>query len=464
MESKNAPGNREMLASRIGFILLAAGCAVGLGNVWRFPFITGKYGGGVFVLLYLIFLLILGFPLLVMELAIGRGGRANLAVAYRKLAARSSGFWSVLGKIVISGNLLLLMYYSVVTGWLCSYVKYYLCGKFSADTTAAGYGAVFGALTASPGGQLSAMTIAVAICTGVCMLGLKQGVERVVKYMMMLLLLLVLVLAGKALFMPGAAEGLRFYLIPNWQAFSAHPFETVFAAMGQAFFTLSLGIGSMAIFGSYSDRSRRLAGDAVHVIAVDTFIALLSGVIIFPVCYSFGVEPGAGPSLIFVAMPNVFGSMAGGRFFGALFFIFLAIAALTTLIAVMENLLSYLMDAHRFSRKAAALFTGIVVAVLSVPCALGFNLWKGFQPFGEGTSVLDLEDFILSQNILPLGGLAIAIFCGTGLGWGWKVFMDEANAGSGIRYGNGFAAFSRWIVPVLIIAVMICGYWQFFHE
>jgi len=462
MESGHSSEKREMLASRIGFILLAAGCAVGLGNVWRFPFIVGKYGGGAFVLLYLLFLVILGFPMLVMELAVGRGGRANLAVSFGKLASFAPRFWSVFGKVVIFGNLLLLMYYSVVTGWLCAYVKYYLCGDFAKCTTPESYSLFFQNLTASPERQLIAMGIAVALCTVVCMLGLKQGVERVVKYMMSLLLLLVAVLAVKALFMPGAAAGLKFYLVPDWKAFSAAPYDTIFAAMGQAFFTLSIGIGSMAIFGSYVDRSRRLAGESIHIISVDTCIALLSGVIIFPVCCSFNVEPGAGPALIFIALPNVFGAMGGGRIFGMLFFVFLSIAALTTLIAVMENLLSYLMDAHGFQRKSAALLTGLAVAVFSIPCALGFNVWKAFQPFGPGTGVLDLEDFILSQNILPAGSLAIAIFCGFRWGWGWKKFMAEANAGEGVRYGDRFGAIVRWLVPILIAAVMLCGYWNFF--
>ena len=454
---------RETLSSRLGFIMLSVGCAVGLGNVWRFPYITGKYGGGMFVLLYLLFLVLIGFPLLVAELSVGRGGRANLVGSVQKLAPESTGkYWQIPFKVVFSGNFILMIYYTVVSGWLLAYSGYYLTGAISHCREAKEISAVFGQLTASPWESSIFMLITVAVSAFVCSCGLRSGVEKSAKFLMALLFMLLSVLAVYALTLPGAAEGLKFYLMPDWSKFSQNIGETVYAAMGQAFFTLSIGVGSIAIFGSYVDKQRSLPGESIAIISVDTLVALLAGVIIFPCCFSFGVNPGAGPGLIFISLPNVFAQMTGGRFWGSLFFLFLSIAALTTVIAVFENLIAFLMEQMKFSRRKASAIVCGAVALCSLPCVFGFNLWSNVQPMGKGSTILDLEDFIVSQNLLPLGATALAIFCAFRYGWGWKNFSEEANTGKGLKFPAGLRWYFRYLLPLLVLTVMFFGYKQFF--
>ena len=448
--------SRESLASRLGFILLSVGCAVGLGNVWRFPYVAGKYGGGMFVLLYLVFLVLLGFPILTMELAVGRAGKANLVGSMRNLTGNARR-WVIPVKIVFVGNLLLMMYYTVISGWLFAYSFNYINGTMM-ENGGVSIADKFSLLTGSPGMSSSYMLLTVVTGTVLCIGGLQKSVEKSVKIMMILLFFLILLLGGYALTTDGAAEGMKFYLKPDWQAFSGNIGETVFAAMGQAFFTLSIGVGSMTIFGSYIGKERRLAGESIVIIALDTLIALLAGVIIFPICFSYGVDVGSGPSLIFISLPNIFANMPGGRWWGILFFVFLSLAALTTVVAVFENLIAFLMDEFKFKRRSAALLTGAVVAVLALPCVFGFNLWNKFQPLGRGTNVLDLEDFIMSQNLLPLGAMILVLFCGKR----WKTFIDESNQGKGLKFPDGLYFYCRYILPLIVMVILVWGYIQFF--
>ena len=437
---------RESLGSRLGFLLLTAGCAIGLGNIWRFPFITGKYGGAAFVLLYLVFLAVLGFPLLVMELAIGRASRQNLYGAMT-MASHGRRFWRTAGAILSCGCAILMMYYTTVTGWLFSYMVKFAGGTF-AGLEPKQIGAVFGDTIGSAGECVGYMILAVFLGCFICGLGLRQGVERVTKVLMGGLFLLLIGLCVHASCLPGAAEAMKFYLMPDWSRFS---WQAVPAAMGQAFFTLSIGIGSITIFGSYIDKQHSLAKEALVVIGLDTSVALLAGMVIFPVCISSHVPVGEGPGLIFMALPNIFCQMPGGRWWGALFFLFMCMAALTTVIAVMENLISILIDEWHVSRRIASLTVGLGMAVLSLPCALGFNVWKDVQPMGKGSTILDFEDYLVSDNLLVLGGLLLMIFCCTRWGWGWEKFLAEANAGNGVRFPAWARPLVTWGLPALIL-------------
>jgi len=451
---------RETLSSRLGFLLLSAGCAIGLGNVWRFPFVVGNYGGGLFVLIYLLFLFIFGYPILTMELAMGRASRKNLVGAYDCLAASRRRVWRNCGWVFISGNLILLMFYTVVSGWMAAYVWKFLAGDLTgADSQAASK--LFGEFIGNPGQMIGWMLFTVFFSSVMCYTGLRNGVEKSVKIMMILLFLMLLALAGYALTLPGAAAGLTFYLQPSLGGIDQNGLlQVVMAAMGQAFFTLSLGIGSMAIFGSYADRSRALANESIYIIALDTLVALLAGVIIFPVCFSYNVDVSSGPGLIFISLPAVFAQMQYGQLLGALFFVFMTIAAFTTVIAVLENLVAMLMDQFRLARHHSTITAAAAVALLSVPCALGFNLWSSLTPLGKGSTVLDLEDFILSANMLPLGALLIVIFCTRRYGWGWRGFLAEADAGRGLK----FPAFLHWylyyVLPLLILLIFVFGYYS----
>ena len=449
--------NRESLGSRLGFIMLSVGCAVGLGNVWRFPYVAGKYGGGMFVLLYLIFLVLLGFPILTMELAIGRAGGANLVGSMNKLADGRRR-WVVPVKIAFFGNLLLMMYYTVISGWLIAYAFNYINGSMMALGSGHAIAENFVNLTASPLKSICYLFVTVVVGTILCAGGLQKSVEKSVKIMMILLFFLILILAGYALSTSGAAAGMRFYLKPDWNAFSGNFGETVFAAMGQAFFTLSIGVGSMAIFGSYIGKERRLAGESAVIIVLDTLIALLAGVIIFPICFSYGVDVGSGPSLIFISLPNIFANMPGGRWWGVLFFAFLTLAALTTVVAVFENLIAFLIDEVKLKRRAAALLIGGLVFVLALPCVFGFNLWKNVQPLGKGSDILTLEDFVMSQNLLPLGAMALVLFCATH----WRTFVDEANIGKGLKFPSRLRFYCSYILPLIVMVIFIWGYIQFF--
>ncbi|HIX12966.1 MAG TPA: sodium-dependent transporter [Candidatus Anaerofilum faecale] len=452
---------REKFASRLGFILISAGCAIGLGNVWRFPYITGKYGGAAFVLIYLLFLLILGLPIMVMEFAVGRASQKSAAVSFDVLEPKGTKWhWYKWG--AMAGNYLLMMFYTTVGGWMIAYFTKMLAGEFTGKTPDE-VGAVFNGMLGQPVYMGVFMLITIALGFGICSMGLQKGVERITKAMMACLFLIMIVLCVRSITLPGAAEGLKFYLLPDFGRMAEQGIgEVVYAAMGQAFFTLSLGIGALAIFGSYIGRERRLTGEAINVTLLDTSVALMSGLIIFPACSAFGVSNGEGPGLVFVTLPNVFNQMAGGRLWGALFFLFMTFAALSTIIAVFENIISFAIDLWGWSRKKAVAVNAVVITVLSIPCVLGFNVWSGFAPLGSGTTIQDLEDFIVSNNLLPLGSLVYLLFCVTRYGWGWKNFTDEANAGEGIRFPKWARGYLTFVLPAIVLVIFVAGYWQKF--
>ena len=407
---------REHFSSRLGFILISAGCAIGLGNVWRFPYITGKYGGAAFVLVYLLFLVILGLPIMVMEFAVGRASQKSAAKSFHVLEPAGSK-WHITGYLAILGNYMLMMFYTTVAGWMIYYVYKMIRGEFS-GLTPDEVGGIFGGMLADPKAMTFWMLVIVLLCFGVCSLGLQKGVERITKVMMSFLIVILVVLCVRSITLEGAAEGIRFYLIPDFGKMIENGLgEAVYAAMGQAFFTLSLGIGAMAIFGSYISKERRLLGESLNICLLDTGIALMAGLVIFPACFAFGVDPGEGPGLVFVTLPNIFNQMAGGRIFGTLFFIFMTFAAMSTVIAVFENILSFSIDLWGWERKKAVLVNGLLIIVLSLPCVLGFNVLSNIQPLGAGSTIQDLEDFIISNNLLPIGSLLYLLFCTRKKGW-----------------------------------------------
>ena len=454
-------GTRESLGSRLGFILISAGCAIGLGNVWRFPYITGVYGGAAFVLLYLFFLIMLGLPIMVMEFSVGRGSRMNVAGSFLKLRPDKPG-WRYFGLIGLLGNYLLMMFYTTVSGWMLAYFWYALAGDLH-GLTPDQVKTFFDAMKADPMTMVFWMGLCVLMGFGVCSIGLRRGVERVSTIMMSGLFLIVLVLVIRSVTLPGAAEGIAFYLKPDFgKMMEKGLWDSVYAAMGQAFFTLSIGIGSMAIFGSYISRKRSLAGESLNIMCLDTMVALMAGLIIFPACFAFGVKPDAGPGLVFVTLPNIFNNMYGGRIWAALFFLFMSFAALSTVIAVFENLVSYGLDVLGWTRRKTCLVNGIIVFFASLPCALGVNLLSGFEPMGKGSNVLALEDFIVSNNLLPIGALVYLLFCTSRYGWGWNNFLAEANAGSGLKFPAVLRPYFTYILPVVMIIVLIQGYIEIF--
>ena len=440
---------REKFSSRLGFILISAGCAIGLGNVWRFPYITGLYGGAAFVLVYLVCLVVLGLPIMAMEFSVGRASQKSVASSFRELEPKGTK-WHIFSYFAMTGNYLLMMFFKMAKG------------DFVGATTEK-VGEIFGALTASPGEMLIWMLISVVLGFGICSLGLQKGVEKITKVMMSSLFVIMGVLVVRAVTHPGAADGLKFYLMPDFgKMVEAGVGNVVVAAMGQAFFTLSIGIGSMAIFGSYIDKSRSLMGESISILTLDTTVALLAGLIIFPTCFSFGVNPGEGPSLVFVTLPNIFNSMAGGRIWGALFFVFMSFAALSTVIAVFENILSFAMDLWGWSRKKAVAVNAVLITVLSIPCILGFNVWSGVSLFGF--SIMDFEDFIVSNNLLPLGSLVYLFFCTTRYGWGWKNFMGEVNQGEGIKFPKWIRVYVSYILPLIVLFIFGQGYFAKFFS
>ena len=455
---------RETFSSRLGFVLISAGCAIGLGNVWRFPYITGKYGGAAFVLLYLLFLVILGLPVMVMELAVGRASQRSIALSFQRLEPKGSK-WHWYSYVGFAGNYLLMMFYTVIAGWLLHYFVKMLRGDFVGLDTE-GVAGQFGQLMGAPGVMTLYMAIVVCIGMLVCVQGLRNGVERVNKIMMVCLLALMVVLAVNSVMLEGAGEGLRFYLQPNFHnlVYDAEGSwilgEVVFAAMGQAFFTLSLGIGAIAIFGSYIGKEHRLAGEALRIGVLDTCVAFVAGLIIFPACSAFGVSTGEGPSLVFITLPNIFNAMPMGRLWGAAFFLFLSFAALSTVIAVFENIISFTMDRWRMSRKKAVLINFAGVLVLSMPCVLGCSLWSGFTVLGMDIS--GIEDFLVSQNILPLGSLLYVLFCTSKRGWGWDRFLAEANQGDGLAFPKGVRFYVSYILPLIVLFIFVMGYWNQF--
>lgn len=452
---------REKFSSRLGFILISAGCAIGLGNVWRFPYIVGQYGGAAFVLIYAAFLVLLGLPNIVMEFAVGRASQKSAALSFDVLEPKGSK-WHIEKWFAMAGNYLLMMFYTTVAGWLFLYFVKMAAGDFT-GLDADGVAGEFGKMLENPVLMTGFMAFCVVACFSVCAMGLQSGVEKITKVMMVSLLALMLVLAFNSVRMEGGRPGLEFYLKPDFSKIrEAGIGEVVFAALGQSFFTLSIGIGALAIFGSYIGKERRLTGEAVNVMVLDTFVAFMAGLIIFPACFAYGIEPGQGPSLIFITLPNVFNHMAGGRFWGTLFFLFMSFAAASTVIAVFQNIVSFATDLTGCSVKKAVFVNMAVIILLSMPCVLGFNVWGFIAPFGEGSTVLDLEDFLVSNNLLPLGSLVYLLFCTTRYGWGYEAFMAEANTGAGMKFPGWARAYVSYVIPVVVLIIFAQGYWTKF--
>lgn len=454
---------REKFGSRLGFILVSAGCAVGLGNVWKFPYMCGQYGGAAFILIYLVFLAILGFPIMVCEFSVGRASQKSVATSFKVLEPKGTK-WHHFGYFGMAGNYLLMMFYAMVAGWMMYYCFRCLRGDFTgASLSATQVEEMFGQMTGNPVTMTIWMIIAVALSLGICSLGVQKGVEKITKIMMICLFLLIVVLAVNSLRLPGAAAGVRFYLVPDFSKMKEVGIgRIVFGAMSQAFFTLSIGMGSMAIFGSYLDKDRSLTGETVSITLLDTFVAMMSGLIIIPACFSFGIEPGAGPSLIFITLPNIFNQMAGGRIWGGLFFLFLSFAALSTVIAVFENIICFAIDLWGVERKKAVAVNMVLIVLLSMPAVLGFNVLSGFMPLGEGTSIMDLEDFLVSNNVLPLGSLIYLAFCVSKNGWGWENFIKEANAGKGLKFPQILRGYMTYVLPVIVVVIYLKGYYDMF--
>ena len=447
---------RESFKSRLGFLLVSAGCAIGIGNVWRFPYVTGENGGGLFVLLYLLFLIIMGLPVLTMELAVGRASRKSAVLGYKELEKKGSK-WHIHGWIAIFGCYVLMMYYTTVSGWMVSYFFKFLKGDFTKGMSTEDTKAAFGNLLSDPKQMTFWMVLTVVLGFFVCSRGLQNGLEKISKFMMSALLILIVVLAIHSITLPGAAEGVRFYLVPNMKSVSNVGLKNIItAAMNQSFFTLSLGVAAMEIFGSYMSKDFTLAGEGIKICGLDTFVAIMSGLIIFPACFSYGVEVDAGPSLIFVTLPNVFVNMAGGRVWGCLFFLFMTFASFSTVIAVFENIMSFCMDMFGWSRNKAAAVNGIIILVASMPCVLGYNIWKNLHLIG-GRDVLDSEDFIVSNLLLPIGSLVYLMFCVTKWGWGFDKYIDEVNTGKGIKICKKLKLYFQFILPILIIFILIQG-------
>ncbi len=454
---------RERFGSRLGFILVSAGCAIGLGNVWKFPYICGEYGGAAFILIYLLFLLIVGIPVMVCEFAVGRGSKKSVAVAFEGLEPSGTS-WHKLKYIGIFGCYLLMMFYTMVGSWLLYYCVRSLKGDFIGASPEMIGDAFTGMLSDLP--TMIFWTVLICIIGfAVCMFGLKSGVERITKVMMAALLLIMVVLALRSVFLDGAAAGIRFYLVPDFHKMVESGIgNVVFAALSQAFFTLSIGIGAMLIFGSYLGHTHSLTGEAISITALDTFVALTAGFIIIPACFAYGIEPGAGPSLVFITLPNIFAQMQGGFIWSSLFFLFLTFAALSTIIAVFENIIAFDMDLFGWSRKKSVLVSAILIIILSMPAVLGYNVLSMIQPLGEGSTIMDLEDFIVSNNLLPLGSLGYVLFCTRKNGWGWDGFLREANTGNGISFPQGLRAYMAYGIPLIITVIYLKGYYDKFCQ
>ena len=447
---------REQFKSRIGFILLSAGCAIGIGNVWRFPYVVGENGGGIFVLFYLIFLLLIGVPILSMEFSVGRASKKSPVKSF-KVLEKTNQKWHLHGYMSLLGNICLMIFYTTVSGWMLKYFYNFLTGQFNGLSTADVQN-VFSQVLASPSTNVFWMIVVVALGMFICSKGLQNGVERITKVMMIGLLGLIVVLAIHGVLLDGGMAGVKFYLYPDFQKISEIGLMNVIvSAMNQAFFTLSIGIGSMAIFGSYLNKEQTLLKEATNVAVLDTFVAIMAGLIIFPACFSFGINPDSGPSLIFITLPNVFVSMAGGQIWGALFFLFMSFASLSTVIAVFENIIACTMELLNIERKKAVVINFIVISILSLPCALGFNVLSGIQPLGTGSTILDLEDRIVSQFFLPLGSLVYLLFCTSKYGWGFENYQKEANIGKGLKVPHWVKFYVTIILPIIVIFVFING-------
>ena len=447
---------RESFNSRIGFILVSAGCAIGIGNVWRFPYVAGENGGGFFVLFYLLFLLIMGLPVLTMELAVGRHTGKSAVSAYRMLKPENK-LWHLHGWAALAGNIILMLYYTTVSGWMMTYFFKFLQGEFYAGMQVQDVSGVFSSLLASPGEMAFWTVLTIVLGFFVCSFGLQKGLERVTKVMMGSLLVLIVVLAIHSLTLEKAAEGMKFFLMPNWDIVEHVGFGNMLtAAMNQAFFTLSLGIASMEIFGSYMSKAHGLAGESIRICALDTFVAIMAGTIIFPACFAFGLRPDAGPSLIFITLPNVFVNMSGGQLWGSLFFLFMTFASLSTVLAVFENIIALFIDTFGWSRKKAVIFNGILILIGSMPCVLGFNEWSHVTLLGD-RGILDSEDFIVSNLLLPGGSLIYLLFCVSRYGWGFNNYLQEANIGSGMKISRRWKPYLQYVLPVMLFFILARG-------
>ena len=459
---------REKLGSRLGFILISAGCAIGLGNVWRFPYIVGQYGGAAFILIYLLFLVIFGLPIMTMEFSVGRASQKSIADSFTVLEKKGTK-WHLFSWAGIAGNYLLMMFYTTVSGWMFAYFYKMLAGDFTGQSSE-GIKSQFADVAADPWLMFGLMALVTVLGFLICSFGLEKGVEKVTKVMMLALLVIISLLAVRAVTLPGAAEGVKYYLVPDFKAVKDNFGEVIFAAMGQAFFTLSIGMGSMAVFGSYIKKDRSLLGETVVIASLDTFVAFVAGLIIIPSCFAFGINDFSsdnfqGPSLIFEVLPEVFNSLPGSRIVGSFFFLFMIFAALSTVIAVFENIISFGMDKWGWSRRKSCLINFFALIVLSVPCILGFNVLSGFHPLGGTSNILDFEDFIISNNILPLGSLVYVLFCTSDrFGWGWNSFISEANTGKGLKFGKRLKVYCKYVLPVILLYVWIQGYISTFFK
>lgn len=448
---------REKFGSRLGFILISAGCAIGLGNVWRFPFITGKYGGGAFVLLYLVFLIMMGLPIVVMEFAVGRGSQKSVAKSFDVLEPKGTK-WHIYRYFAMAGNYLLMMFYTTIGGWMLAYFVKMLQGKF-VKKSAAQIEGIYGELTSNRNEMIIWMIVISVVALIICSGGLQKGVEKITVIMMTSLLVLILLLVIRALTLPNAMEGVKFYIVPDFgKMIEAGLSNAIFDAMGQAFFTLSVGIGALSIFGSYLGKEHSLTGEAISVTLLDTFVAVMAGFIIFPACFAFGVNPGQGPGLVFVTLPNVFREMPGGRIWGALFFLFMTFAALSTIVAVFQNIIQFARDLWGWSLKKSVLINGAALILLGLPCILGMTDWSSFNILGKG--IMDIEDFLVSNNLLPLGSVIYLLFCVTKYGWGWDNFIKEANTGKGRKFPNNKAVriYLTFILPLIVLFIFVQGY------
>mgnify|MGYP001548627437 FL=1 len=447
---------RESFKSRLGFILVSAGCAIGIGNVWRFPYVAGENGGGLFVLLYLVFLVLMGIPVLTMELAVGRASRKSAVLGYKKLEKPKSK-WHIHGWFCMLGCYLLMMYYTTVSGWMTSYFYKFATGTFESGMTAEQVSGVFSQLQSNPIEMVIWMAIITILGFLVCSRGIQKGIEKVSKVMMIALLVLILALAVNSILLSGAGEGLKFYLVPDFEKVSEIGIgNIVSAAMNQSFFTLSLGIAAMEIFGSYMSKDNTLPGESVKICALDTFVAIMAGLIIFPACFSYGVEPDQGPALIFITLPNVFVNMAGGRIWGTLFFLFMTFACFSTIIAVFENIISFCIDMFGISRKKSVVINAVIILIASLPCVFGFNIWSGFELFGQ--NVLGMEDFLVSNILLPVGSLIYLLFCVTKFGWGFDNYLTECNTGKGMKFAGFLKPYFQFVLPILVLIVLVQGF------
>lgn len=447
---------RESFKSRLGFILVSAGCAIGIGNVWRFPYVAGENGGGLFVLLYLIFLVLMGIPVLTMELAVGRASRKSAVLGYKKLEKPKSK-WHIHGWFCMLGCYLLMMYYTTVSGWMTSYFYKFATGTFESGMTSEQVSGVFSQLQSTPIEMVIWMAIITILGFLVCSRGIQKGIEKVSKVMMIALLVLILALAVNSILLSGAGEGLKFYLVPNFEKVSEIGIgNIVSAAMNQSFFTLSLGIAAMEIFGSYMSKDNTLPGESVKICALDTFVAIMAGLIIFPACFSYGVEPDQGPALIFITLPNVFVNMAGGRIWGTLFFLFMTFACFSTIIAVFENIISFCIDMFKISRTKSVIINAVIILIASLPCVFGFNIWSGFELFGQ--NVLGMEDFLVSNILLPVGSLIYLLFCVTKFGWGFDNYLTECNTGKGMKFARFLKPYFQFVLPILVLIVLVQGF------